>query len=217
MPDLNQQKFIVAILAVLVIIAGLGYIISIDKESTKYTNTSVIEDKKNEEQSSEKLVEKENKANLNPVEKVKKDIVIHVTGAVKNPDTLVTLTFGSRVQDAIVAAGGATDDVDYTYINLAAPIDDGDKVYIPSKDEEYEDFKDLILDNIKIDAYNGLININTASKIELKTLKGVGDATADAIISYREKNGPFNDIEDIKKVKGIGEATFNDLKDKITT
>jgi len=93
-------------------------------------------------------------------------------------------------------------------------------IYIPKKDESPQGTGKTIpgVNTVKSAAVNkpGKININTADEKDLDTLEGVGPATAKAIIQYREQKGPFNTIEDIKKVSGIGEAKFNNMKDKIT-
>ena len=148
-----------------------------------------------------------------------KDIIVHIDGEVINQG-LVTLKEGSRISDAIAAAGGTTDVADTSKVNLAYELKDAQKVYIPSIYDEEE------IIYIQNDAGNSvivsdtpssssLININTASKEELETLPGIGESTATKIIDYRTKNGNFETIEDIKNVSGIGEAKFNNIKDNI--
>lgn len=210
MKPFTEQKFIILILSILVLLVGVGYIISIDKQGDNYT---ISAEKKEDTQVEKEEPLKEDKDKTEKEEPIK--IMVHVTGAVVNPDQLYELEQGSRVQDAINMAGGAREDVDYTYINLAAFLKDGAKIYIPSKNDDYLEIQHLIWDNIKNEGDNSLININIASKIELMALKGVGKATAEAIVSYREKHGPYTKEEDIQNVKGIGQATYEDLKDKI--
>ena len=161
-------------------------------------------------------------------------IVINVVGEVNNPG-VVTLEEGSRIIDAINACGGKTDKADISEINLAYVLDDGVRLYIPS----YSEMKDRKLDNsikgtdaIKENAglsntiqesvtindekeQSSKININTASIEELKKLPGVGDSVATAIIEYRNKNGKFKKIEDIKQVSGIGNSKFENIKNFI--
>lgn len=134
-------------------------------------------------------------------------IYVDIGGAVKNPQ-VVELPEGSRVEDAIEAAGGLTDKADLTDINRAAFLEDGEKVYIP----EVYDEDDVGDSQVRGD---GKININTADFEELQELNGVGPATAEKIIGYREENGRFSSIEDIKNVSGIGEKTFEKFKDDI--
>lgn len=148
-----------------------------------------------------------------------KEIIVHIDGEVINKG-LVTLKEGSRISDAISAAGGTTPIADVSKINLAYELKDAQKVYIPS----IYDLEETIY--IQNDAGSNvivsdnptsstLININTASKSELETLPGIGSSTATKIIDYRTKNGNFKKIEDIKNVSGIGEAKFNNIKDNI--
>lgn len=141
-------------------------------------------------------------------------VVVDVGGAVKNP-TVVTLNDGSRVEDAIEAAGGLTDDADLTDINRAAFVNDGDKIFVPSKGLDGAISNVLPPGSGSGVSADGKVNINTADSQQLQTLTGVGPATADKIISYRESNGRFTAIEDIMKVSGIGDKTYEKLKDSI--
>lgn len=134
-------------------------------------------------------------------------IVVDISGEVINPMVL-ELDEGSRINDAIKAAGGITKNADITNINRAAPLSDGEKIYIPSKEEGSE----LVTESDKM---NSKININLASSSELTEIPGVGTVTAASIISYRDNNGKFKQIEDIILVDGIGEKTFSKMKDKI--
>ena len=142
-------------------------------------------------------------------------IQVHVTGAVVNPDVF-SLPAHSRVQDAIEAAGGFLPDAYTTSLNLAKELKDGDKVLVPFTPEE-----GYILDtgeNPPAEAQEPEfpININTASKKDLERLPGIGAVKAQAIIDYREANGPFTSIEQIQNVTGIGPATYEKIKDLIT-
>lgn len=138
-------------------------------------------------------------------------IYVHVSGAVKNPDQVYRLQEGSRVQDAIRMAGGCTDDADVSGLNLAQKISDGQKIYVPREGEEY-----TIEENLQESVKNHLTDLNKADKIELDALPGIGPALAQRIIEYREENGPFTEITQLKEVKGIGDALFEKLQDKIT-
>jgi len=137
-------------------------------------------------------------------------IYVDIGGEVNNP-MLAQLKDGSRVDDAIKAAGGTTENADLTDINRAAFVEDGEKIYIPAKSE----FEELADGNYTQVYSDGKININTADAVELQELDGVGPATADKIIEYREQNGRFSSAEDIKNVSGIGEKTFEKMKDDI--
>ena len=146
------------------------------------------------------------------------NIIIHVTGAVKKQG-IVEIKKGLRISDVINAAGGATQEADLTKINLAYAVEDGQKIYVPNiNDEETTETITKDAGESVIQEHNDKsekVNINTASQTELETLNGVGPSTALKIINYREENGNFEKIEDIKNVPGIGEAKFESLKDSI--
>lgn len=142
-------------------------------------------------------------------------IFVHVCGYVKNPD-VYELDNGARAIDAIKLAGGFLKDAKKDYINLAAILNDQDKLYIPSK----KDISDgeILSDNGNnmSTGSNKMININTANKDELMRLSGIGSSRADDIINYRQNNGRFKKIEDIMQVSGIKKAMFEKIKDEIS-
>lgn len=151
-------------------------------------------------------------------------IVIHITGSVKNWG-IVELPANSRIADAIEKAGGLTDDADINRVNLAYILEDGMKIKIPSINEPIEknDEEDqyissdsgddvIISDTPTRKNTSNIININTATQTELETLPGIGTSTALKIINYRNENGKFQSIEDIKNVSGIGDSKFENIK-----
>jgi competence protein ComEA len=137
-------------------------------------------------------------------------IKVYVAGAVKTPD-VYELDEGSIVKDALKKAGGALDSADLVAINLARKINDGEEVVVPYKQSS----TGASVASITTPS-DSKININTATKSQLVSLPGIGDVKAQAIIDYRTKNGNFKRIEDIVNVSGIGEKTFESLKDLIT-
>ena len=142
---------------------------------------------------------------------VKAQVYVYVTGAVANPGGY-SLDEGLRVCDAVEAAGGLTEDADASTVNLARVLSDGEHIALPTKAEVETA---LAQGSAGGAAASSLVNINTADASALETLSGVGSATAQAIISDREQNGPFSTIEDLMRVDGIGEKKFAKLKDSI--
>ncbi len=137
-------------------------------------------------------------------------IQVHVAGAVEQPG-VVRLAPGSRVELAIQQAGGFAPDAASDQVNLAAILRDGQQIYVPRQGETSPG------GNAASSAQaGGLVDLNTASLEELMTLPGIGETRAAAIIAYREANGGFKSIEEIQEIEGIGEATFDQLQDKIT-
>lgn len=142
---------------------------------------------------------------------VKAQVYVYVTGAVANPG-VYSLDEGLRVCDAVEAAGGLTEDADASTVNLARVLSDGEHIALPTKAEVETA---LAQGSAGGAGASSLVNINTADASALETLSGVGSATAQAIISDREQNGPFSTIEDLMRVDGIGEKKFAKLKDSI--
>lgn len=136
-------------------------------------------------------------------------LYIHITGAIVKPG-VYQMKDRDRVIDAVNKAGGFREDAFSEHVNLAKLLEDEEKIHIPSV-SEYE----------KMTADTGFhkdkkVNINQAGVEELKTLSGVGDSKAAAIVEYREKNGRFKHIEDIMNISGIKKTMFNKIKDRIS-
>lgn len=140
-------------------------------------------------------------------------ITVYVMGAVNKP-SVVSLAEGSRVVDAVNACGGLLPTADSEKINMAQELKDGGQVRVPEKIAAANDSK-AAGNGSAAKNDSGLVNINTADETALDTLPGIGPAMAKRIIEYRQNEGAFQSIEDIKNVKGIGEAKFNKMKDKI--
>ena len=137
-------------------------------------------------------------------------IFVDVKGAVKHPGVFET-TKDKRVKDLIEEAGGLLDAADTSTLNLSQKVTDQMVIYVLKHGEKPKQISDGGTSSSNAD----VININTANKEQLMKISGVGKTKAEAIISYREKNGDFKKKEDITKVHGIGKATFEKIKDKI--
>ena len=141
---------------------------------------------------------------------VKQTILVHVAGKVKKPDVYPLLQ-GSRVADAIKAAGGAKKGVDLSDINLARILIDGEQIYVG-----YVAAVDRSTPKNSVKKYTGIININRATKAEFDSLVGIGPVIAGKIVTYRNQNGSFMAIEDLLKVSGIGAKTLERIRPRLT-
>jgi competence protein ComEA len=143
-------------------------------------------------------------------------VLVHVVGAVERAG-VVELVDGARVHDAIDAAGGATGDADLAQLNLAAPVADGQRVAVPRVGEVLPVAAGGTPggETPGVDA-SGLVNLNTATAAQLEELPGIGPTLARAIIAERERSGGFRKVEDLQKVRGIGEKRFGELRELVT-
>lgn len=144
---------------------------------------------------------------------------IYVTGAVGQPDSRLQLPAGSRVEDAIGAAGGPTELADLTRVNLAQLLQDGDQIHVPSL-APTASADDSVPTSVDVQTATPnqprLVNLNTATLEELEALPEIGPATAQAILDHRQEHGDFATIEAIMDVTGIGQATFDAIRALIT-
>lgn len=229
------QNYFKYIIVCIVIIALLGISYLFYYNSSKEVKEEPIVLKKNE--SNEELNKSETKTS--------KYIYVDIKGAVKSPNVYM-IEEGKRVIDAINLSGGILENADTSIINLSKKLTDEMCIIVYTKEEieEYrkqgledkEISKKLKQNTLWVNDYNDAqinkgntnksnneksisnekISINTATKDELLTLSGIGESKAEAIIKYREDNGEFKTIEDIKNVTGIGDALFEKIKDDIT-
>jgi len=212
----QKYKIIISaiVIFILILILGIWYFFSIEEEYTfledDFTQGNVNEKKEEEIQ----------------LEEVVQEIVIHISGEVIH-EGVINLKEGARIIDAIEKAGGITEKADLSKVNLAYILSDAQKVYIPNindKEEEYitvENGENVIIsgnnvNNKSLAEGKKMVNINTASQEELQSLDGIGAAIAGRIIQYRQENGKFNSIEDIKNVSGIGDAKYEKIKNNIS-
>ena len=194
----NVKSIILAfVCSLIVIIGGLFYFNQSKTEDYSGVSFSNISNETNN---------KDEKAEDKHDEK----IFVDVKGAVKHPGVFETIK-DKRVKDLIEEAGGLLDDADTATLNLSQKVKDQMVIYVLKHGEKPKQISDGGSSSSNTD----VININTANKEQLMKISGVGKTKAEAIISYREKNGDFKKKEDITKVHGIGKATFEKIKDKI--
>ena len=184
---------------ILLILVGVGGLFSKKEESVEETTvveTTVLADKTEVSTTQETV------------------IFVDIKGAVKNPG-VYQMKVGDRVKDALDAAGGLTEEADSQKVNLAKRLEDQMVIVVPKFGEEAEE---IPAGETRQEATKeGKVNINTATVEELKTLKGVGEKKAEAIIEYRKKNGSFKTKEDLMKVRGIGKKLFESFEERIVT
>ncbi len=157
----------------------------------------------------------EEKSNESPA-----DLFVDVRGAVEKPG-VYKLKPDSRLEQAVLEAGGYTDKADLAWadahLNMARKLSDGEKIYIPREDEisnvQNSNIQNDQMESVKSSAF---VSINTAGQKELETLPGIGPAFAQRIIDYREANGGFMSKEELQAVSGIGEKTYEKIRDKIS-
>ena len=184
---------------ILLILVGVGGLFSKKEESVEETEvvvTTVLAEKTEASTTQETV------------------IFVDIKGAVKNPG-VYQMKVGDRVKDALEAAGGLTEEADSQKVNLAKRLEDQMVIVVPKVGEEAEEIP--AGETRKEATKEGKVNINTATVEELKTLKGVGEKKAEAIIEYRKKNGSFQTKEDLMKVRGIGKKLFESFQERIVT
>lgn len=219
----KKQKIMIVIIGSMIIIAFLYYIYTKDEDTVISSEENITENIEKTEET-EEVMEEENH-----------NIIVHVSGAV-NSEGIVELEENSRISDAINKAGGLKENADTKRINLAFKLEDGMKIYIPVIGEivetqagnnnivdETSKYVTSSSDNVQKtennqkgqQEKNEKININTATQTQLETLPGIGPSTSLKIVNYRQENGKFKNIEDIKEVSGIGDAKYENIKDLI--
>lgn len=207
---MNKNKIILLLTIIFIVIISI--VIYIRKEKYQYEN--LIDNN---------IFVDENTTNNNMVanENYEKDLTIkvHITGEINSPG-LYELDEGSRINDLILLAGGQTENANLDRVNLAYELSDGEKIYIPSIFEEvstyiYNDAGENVSKTTESINNSGKININKATSEELQKVSGIGPSLAEKIISYRNSNGKFNSIEDLKNISGIGDKKFETIKEHL--
>ena len=210
MLEISKKQKIILIFLGIVAIIGIAY----------YSYVSSKEENLNVSDTNELQVENQsNEIDEEEAENKESKIKVHISGAVKN-EGVYELEEDARIIDAIEKAGGTLEIADMKNVNLASKLEDGMKIYIPKQGEEVtssnqEVGENIALGNTSKESAKGKININKASKEELDTLPGIGESTAEKIINYRKEHKSFKSIEELKEVKGIGDAKFEEIKDLV--
>lgn len=203
---MNKEKFYIVLIVILVNVILVGC--SNDNNSVDLTEESHISEESHESISFEQ-------GTLG-------DVFVYVTGAVKAPGVYCVKN-DSRIYQVIEMAGGMTKKAQKDCINLADKVYDGQKIQVMTK-KQFKEQKHKSSENTEAETSDfgnnneegSKVNINSATSDELTSLPGIGAAKADAIVAFREENGDFSSIEDIKKVSGIGDATFANIESMIT-
>lgn len=216
-----MRKIFLILLGIAIILTGIIFVLYKNNQSK---NEEVIDIFKEKEETIEEQKTENEEKEKNNVEKV----VVDIKGMVNNPG-VYEVENSARVNDVITLAGGLKEGADTSLINLAKIVTDEMTIIIYSQEEILEKYKeevcicecpeitnDACIDNSKKTQEDKIININTATKEELMTISGIGNSKAEQIIKYREENGNFNIIEDIKNVPGIGDSLFEQIKAYIT-
>lgn len=201
-------------ISIIVFVAGFMMYMLLGCSGNEPELVALSQDINNTEDSRETLAEEESRGV--ETDKDEKLICIHISGSVVNPG-LYELSEGSRLYDAVMEAGGFTNDAAVDYSNLAETLLDGVKYHIYSE-TEVSDMQMVSTSPEKDSHYNsaGQLNINLATVDELMELSGIGKSKAEAIVEYRDANGTFESIEEIKEVSGIGEGLYSKIEDSIT-
>ena len=212
----NKKKIISIALVIALIIGFIIYMVINNQNDNEINFEELVANQNNEEN------EQESETNENNTqEETKKEIVVHITGEVKK-EGVVYLEEGSRVVDAIKKAGGEPKEADLSQVNLAYVLQDGQKIYIPNKNEKISAYtsenmgENIEQNNTTTKKEGAKVNINTAGVEELDQLPGIGPAIAQRIIDYRNEHGEFKKLEYVQELKGIGDAKYSEIKDSIT-
>lgn len=211
---------LIAVLVIVILSSILIYNTSGFKQLNKNDNESIFVDDENNT-SDEGLQNnnyKDDSSYSNSAAENKlqnKTIIVEIKGQVKNPD-VYTLDENSIINDLITLAGGVTENADLSSINRAKKLQNHEMIYIADKNEASIAQNSMADPSEHSVMSESLVDINTAEAEQLKTLNGIGDSKAKSIIEYREQNGGFKSIEEIKNVTGIGEKMFEKIKDNIT-
>lgn len=227
---MGKKEKIIGIAIVLCVAITTGIFVMGFREANEFSDKDVISMFKDEENNTQEKndvdnnnIEKKANQEIESSKEEVKSIIVEIKGEVVKPD-VYSLSIDSRINELIEKAGGLTQEADINTINRASVLSDGECIVIKNINNKEE------LENIDLNANigentstgtsaqtkDGVININTATVEDFKTLNGIGESKATAIIDYREQIGKFKSVDEIKNVSGVGEKTLEKIKDKLT-
>lgn len=235
----NKSKIIIFVIIILISIGGLlckgylsdeVYVLNEEENTSKNTEDIINKNYDVDDSSSSNSNEANKLTNKSEKDVGVKEITVYISGQVAK-EGVVTLSSDKRLADAVEKLGGLTKNADTNNINLAMKLEDEKHYIIPKEGEVIQNNSDLSQVASNTDTNNqynnnsnnlaksvsqgSKININTADLKQLDDIPGVGEATANKILSYRDENGEFKSIEEIKNVNGIGDKKFENMKDLI--
>jgi competence protein ComEA len=221
--NFKEKKIIYIGVCILIVIICIIICVVVDNNNKNNDYTYLDIEVNNVENNVEKNVEGTEEKSKEKSEEDANYIYVHITGEVVNTG-VITAKEGDRIKDIVEKAGGFTSEADIEKVNLAYEVSDGQKITIPSINENNDnktsaDYitedsgENVVEESTKT---NSKININTATQSELESLNGIGPSIASKIIKYRESNGKFKSIEEIKNVSGIGDEKYKNIENDIT-
>lgn len=202
-----MKKNDIGILFIAVFILVTGILFCCDYQENEDDGLEILDMADTTDESESGFLEPENIQMT--VESESSRIYVYVCGCVNRPD-VYELDSGARLFEAIEAAGGACENADLDRLNLAASMQDGDKIYVPAEGETED-----VSEAVEAEKTDGRLNINTATSEQLQTLPGIGEAKANAIIAYREAQGSFSSIEELMEVPGIKGGVYGQIQSLI--
>lgn len=199
---------------VFVAAAGFVYLGAAGTSSTKESAQIILQEDEKKE-STEETNETEN-GKEEVLQQAQELLFVHICGAVNAPG-VYRLPKGSRIADAVLRAGDFSENAAKDYLNLAKPVLDGEKIYVPNKDEAEQNLEGKRLQDEKSENGESFsVNLNTVGVDELMKLPGIGQTKAEAILAYRREHGAFSSCEELMQVPGIKQSVYEKIRDNIT-
>ncbi|MGM0471872.1 MAG: helix-hairpin-helix domain-containing protein [Bacillota bacterium] len=214
----RREEMIIAVI-IITIVVGSGKLVVDHWQSSNTGANKFVADAASESEE-DKVSQSESKEQAT-TSQTAKQILVQIGGAVNRPG-VYRLSTGARVFELIERAQGATNQADLDQLNLVDQLRDGEKIIVPTKDTASaannlaREDKSSTASDTKGQSSRGLINLNTATKSELEQLYRIGPATAEKILRYRQQQGSFQTISELKQISGIGEKTYQQNKDRLT-